>query len=213
MNPLERNGGTAGIVAAALLALGIILGFYMPGIGATFGSPLDVLSFVTANRWVWRISSILGILTAAFAVPFSIGIWRRLREPAPTRAAVALAFALVGLAGYALSSLLIWKGGIALASYAAKDTTAAATAWLALRYVARGATDLGNAFVGTALMVAGWAIVATGALRQTVGWLGALSGVLTLLTIFPLSGVLDLAGGILTVVWLGWVGNELRRSR
>lgn len=213
MHPIERNGGTAGFVAAALLALFIVLGFYMPGIGATFGSPLDVLSFVTANRWVWRVSSILGILTAGFAVPFTIGVWHRLREPAPTRAAVALALGLIGLAGYALSGLLIWKGGIAMASYAAKDTATAATAWLALRYVARGATDLGNAFVGAALVIAGWAIVATGALRRTIGWLGALSGLLTLVTIFPLSGVLDLAGGILTVVWLGWVGNELRRSK
>jgi hypothetical protein len=212
MNPLARNGGTAGYVAAALLAFVVMFSFFIPKIGATFGNPLETLTFIGANLWLWRGTSMLGILAAAFGVLFTVGLWSRLRERAPSRAAAALALELIGLAGYALSSLIMWKGGIAMASYAAKDPAAAATAWLALRYAARAATDLGHAFVGAALIIAGWAMVATGAMRRTVGYVAVLTGVFTILAIFPLSAILDLAGAVLTVVWLAWAGGELRRA-
>ncbi len=171
MDHLQRNGGLAGYVAALLFAVTVIVGFNVPGPGATFDDPGKVLTYVAAHRWLWRLINILGIFLSGFAIVFAIGVWSRLRERAPTRAAASLAFALIGLAGYALANLLLWKGGINMALYAARDQVAASHAWLALAFAARSAIDTGNAFVGAALLIGGWAIIATGALRRpSAGW-------------------------------------------
>lgn len=215
MERLQRNGATAGFVAAILVALAVILGYNAPGFGATFRDPAAVLGFIAGNRWLWRAIRFIGILTSGFAVVFSIGIWSRLRERTPTRAAAGVAFALIGLAGYALSDWIRWSGGIAMASYATRDQAAAVSAWLAISFAARGATELGRSFLGTALVLVGWAIITTGAMRTAVGWVAVFTGVLTLLFVVPALSIpewVELAQAVLTIVLLVWAGSELRHG-
>lgn len=214
MEQLQRHGGTAGFVGAFCVLVLFVLNFSIPGAGATFADPVRTLTYIAGHHWVWRIAHIVAVLAAGAAVVFAAGLSSRLREPAPARARVLLYLALIGLGGYALSSFVLWKGGSAMASYMAKDQVAASYAWLALQYGARGAGDVGNAFVGAALVVAGWAIRTTGALSRTAGWLAIVTGVLTLMIIVsvPLYRVVELLQAIFTVVWLAWGGSELRRG-
>lgn len=212
MERLQRNGGAAGYVSALLLLVVFILSFVIPGTGATYAEPARALTFVAQNRWLWRINSVVSVLAAGVAVLFAAGLWSRLRDRAPTRGTVGLYLTAIGLGGYALASLVLWKGGNAMASYAARDPVAATHAWLALHFTARGAMDVGNAFVGTALILAGWVITETGTLSRSSGRLAMLTGLLTLAVIVPVYRIVEVLQALLTIVWLTWAGGELRKK-
>src|SRR5437867_7167509 len=199
MERLPRYSGTAGIISAFLLLLFLILGFVVPGTGATFADPVRTLTFIAQNRWEWRIANLLTALVAGLAVVFTAGLRNRLREPAPTRAMLVLYTALIGLGGYALASFILWKGGNAMASYLAKDQVAATHAWLALHFAARGAVAVGNAFVGVALILAGWAIAETGAITRSAARLGIVTGLMTRAALVPLGRWIELVPAVLTI--------------
>jgi len=157
------------------------------------------------------LTGVIGALVAAFAIVFTIGLSNRLREQAPTRASALLYFVIVGLGGYALSSLLQWIGGSQLVDYAAKDQVGAGHAWVALYAVAVGADALGNAFVGAALLVAGWAVISTAALNPIAGWVAVIAGVLSVVSVFATTSFPVFIGTIVfDVIWLAWAGFELR---
>ncbi len=212
MNALQRNAGIAGYVAAVLLALFVVLNFNAPNTDTTFSDPAKTLAFISGNRWLWRAINIAGLLVAGVSVLFAAGLWSRLREPAPTRATVGLYLALIGLGGYALANLILWKGGVNMAALTTRDQVAANHAWLALHFAARSAVDVGNAFVGAALLLFGWSIIGTKAMPSAIGWVGVLGGILTLVTIIPLSVFLDLASSVVIIIWLAWAGSNLRRT-
>jgi hypothetical protein len=71
---------------------------------------------------------------------------------------------------------------------------------------------LGDAFTGASILVAGWAIAATGALSPTLGWYAVVTGVVILLQFLTNAPILFLAGIILAIVWLAWAGSQLRRT-
>ncbi len=212
MERLQHHGGTAGYVSAFCLLVFLVLSFGVPGTGATYADPARALASIAGDRGLWRLSNLASILASGLAVVFTVGLWARLREPAPTRATVVLYLAVIGLGGYTLSGFVLWKGGLAMASYMAKDQVAATHAWLALDFMARGAADVGNAFVGAALMIVGWAIVNTGALSRSVGWLAGVTGILTLAVIRPFSHKLEIVQAFVTIIWLAWAGRELRKA-
>jgi hypothetical protein len=212
MERLQHNGGTAGLVAAALLALGFIL-FMTTGLDPQSAmNPEKALPFIAQQGGRWAMANIAFALTAALSVLFVAGLASRLREKAPTRSAALLYFAIIGLASYALTSLVQWHGGGQVARYMAADQVAANHAWVAVAAVARGLDSLGNGFVGAAEVITGWAITATGVLPAGVGWLALATGVVTFLQLFIGAPWLFFVGIILTVLWLAWTGNELRRA-
>lgn len=214
MEKLQRNAGTAGIVAAVLLALGFIL-FLSTGLDPqTASDPAKALPQIEKLGSRWAITGIAFVLATGFAALFLAGLFSRLREKAPTRAAATLYFGLIGLTGHALQGMTQWLGGNQLAAYAAQDKVAASHAWVALNAASQGLNGLGNAFAGASLMIAGWAVIATGVFPSVLGWVAVVAGVLAVLGIFsPTSAFLFFASIILIVVWLAWAGNELRRAR
>ena len=213
MDRLQRNGGTAGIVAAFLLAVGFIL-FMTSGLDPdALGDPAKALPFIGQQSGRWVAANLGFLLGSAVSLLFVAGLVARLREKAPTRAATVLYLAVIGLAGYALSSMLYWHGGTRLAAEVARDQVAANHAWVAVYTVGRGLEALGNGFVGAASAIAGWAIVETAALPSGVGWLGIVAGVITLLQVFaPAAEVLFLGSIVLTIIWLAWTGSALRKG-
>jgi hypothetical protein len=212
MERLQHNGGTAGLVAAVLVALGFVL-FMTTGFDPQSAmDPAKALQFIAQQGGRWAITNIVFALGAAVAVLFTAGLASRLREKAPTRSVALLYFAIIALASYALASLVQWQGGGQLARYMAADQVAANHAWVAVAAVARGIDSLGNGFIGAAEVIAGWAITATGALPAGVGWLALATGVVTFLQLFIGVPALFFLSLILTVVWLAWTGNELRRA-
>lgn len=214
MDTTQRNGGTAGIVAAVLLVLFVLLMMSTGLDPQAAADPAKALPVIAQKHGLWVFTGIVGTLSAALGVMFTVGLSNRLKGQAPTRAAAILYFVIIGLGGYALSSLMQWVGGIQLAQYAGKDQVAASHAWLALHAAIGGANALGNAFVGAGLLIAGWAVIATALLNSTVGWVGVIAGLLSLVGIFaPTSLGVFLGSIVFVIVWLAWAGSELRKPQ
>ncbi|HYM90691.1 MAG TPA: hypothetical protein VEW91_03525, partial [bacterium] len=102
MDRVQTNGGMAGQVAAVLLALLLIL-FMSSGLDPQAASdPAKAIPILAEKHGLFVMLGILAALTSGFGLVFTIGLFSRLREPAPTRASTALGLAVVGLAGHAL---------------------------------------------------------------------------------------------------------------
>ncbi len=211
MDRVQQNAGTAGFVTAALLATLFLLILSTGMTPQTALDPDKVIPLLKQKASVFGAIGVLGALAAGFGLVFSIGLFRRLRDRAPTRAAAILGFALVGLTAHALGALMLWRGGALIVAVSAKDQVAANHAWIAANAVAQGLDGLGDGFTGASILVAGWAIVATGAMSASLGWLAVVAGAVTLLQLLSPAPVLFLAGFLLTIVWLAWGGSQLRQ--
>jgi hypothetical protein len=208
---VQQNAGTAGFVTAALLATLFLLILSTGMTPQTALDPDKVIPLLKQKASVFGAIGVLGALAAGFGLVFSIGLFSRLRDRAPTRAAAILGFALVGLTAHALGALMLWRGGALIVAVSAKDQVAANHAWIAANAVAQGLDGLGDGFTGASILVAGWAIVATGAMSASLGWLAVVAGAVTLLQLLSPAPVLFLAGFLLTIVWLAWGGSQLRQ--
>ncbi len=212
MDRTQRNGGTAGLVTAVLLALLFVLILSIGLDPQAAGDPTKALPVISQKSTLWALTGMVGALAAAVATVFATGFFRRLRERAPTRAYASLILAVVGLGGHALAALVQWQGGAQLADYATKDQVAASHAWVALNAAIGGINAFASVFTGGSLLVAGWAIIDTGSLTRTVGWVGVIAGVLSVWSLFATTSPAVFLGSLVfAIVWLGWAGSELRR--
>ena len=212
MERVQQNGGTAGIVTAICLALLFIL-FASSGLDMqTAQDPAKALPVLGQKAGVFAAIGVLGLLAAGFGLVFTFGLFTRLREHAPTRAAASLGFAFVGLTTHAVGAAILWQGGAMLVALSAKDQTAAAHAWMALGAVNQGLMTTANAFTGSSVLMAGWAIVATGAMSTALGWVAIAAGIVEILQVFSASMALMGLGFLLVIGWLVWGGAQLRRS-
>ena len=212
MDRVQRHGGTAGIITAFCLAVLFVL-FVSSGLDPqTAQDPAKALPILAQKAGVFATIGVLGALAAGFGLVFTIGLFARLRDPAPTRAAAVLGLAFIGLTGHAIGSSLLWQGGQFLVNVSGKDQVAANHAWIATTAVVQGLNGLGNAFTGASILIAGWTVVATGAMTAALGWIAVLAGVVELLQLFSAAQALMGIGFLLTIVWLAWGGSQLRRS-
>ncbi len=213
MERLQRNGGTAGIVAAALL---LVLFFLIGSTGVNLmapGDPAQTLAAFTQKAGSWMPIGLVGALASAVAAIFLAGLSSRLHDKAPTRSRAVLYFGLIGLSAHALGSLIIWLGGANLVAFAAKDQAAAVPAWIAMTSVLAGLSGAGNGFSGASAAIAGWAIVQTGAMKTVLGWVALAAGVFNILGVFvPTAVPVLLLSFLLAIVWLAWGGIALRAA-
>lgn len=211
MDRVQKNGGTAGLVTAVLLAILFVLFFSLGQDIMTPGDPAKSLA-ATAQKWsLFHLTAFVGLLAAGFGVLFVVGLATKLREAAPTRARALLYIAITGLAGYALGSTVLMLGGRQIVDFAAKDQAGGAVAWASLSAVHAGLEGLGNTFTGVGAMLAGWAILDTKALPAGTAWLGIISGALNVLGLFMMGTMPVMLGAIiLTIIWIAWTGSALR---
>ncbi len=174
--------------------------------------PGKALSILSQKAGTFAAIGVLGALAAGFGLIFTVGLFGRLRDRAPTRAVAVLGLALVGLTAHAMGSLILWQGGQMLVTVSAKDPTAAGHAWIAAGAVVAGLNGVGAAFTGASVLIAGWAVVATGALSPALGWIGVVAGIVQILQLFSAAPPLMLAGFVLVIIWLAWGGSQLRGS-
>jgi hypothetical protein len=212
MDRIQRNGGTAGIVAGVLLGLLFVL-FFSLGQDIMAPEPAKSLAVMTQKWSMFQLASLVGLLTAAVAVPYAVGIATRLRDSAPTRAKAFLYITLLGLAGYGLESVMRWFGGRAIIQYAAADQAGALHAWVAISAVNNSLSMFGNAFTGAGTLIAGWAIMSTKALGAGVAWVGIVAGVVQILGLFSAAAPVFLGGFLLTVVWFLYAGYSLMQAK
>jgi len=211
MDRVQRNGGTAGLVSAALLALLFVLILSLGQDIMTPGDPAKSLAAATQKWSMFNLASFIGLLAAGFSVLFVVGLATKLRDGAPTRARALLYLVLIGLGSYALESVMRMLGGRQIIDFAAKDPAGGAVAWATLGAVGAGLEGLGSAFAGVGSILAGWAILNTKVLPAGAAYVGIVSGVLGVLGLFAAGMPLVMMGGfLLTIVWLAWAGSALR---
>lgn len=218
MNSIQRTGGTAGIVAAALFVVLLATTFtYDP---AAYSDPAKALEFAARQQGLRTVVGLAGVLAAVALVLFYAGLANRLRERTPARAQATYNFGVIGAVGLALGSLTDWLGIAYLVGYAAKDATAAQHAWVALTTVDIGFYGLAGLSLGISTIVAGWAVAQSGALRPATGWIAVVAGVIAFVAtvaqafVPPSSSVVFMAyliTGLLFLAWFGLAGSELRR--
>jgi hypothetical protein len=213
MDRVQKNGGTAGLVTAVLLALLFVLFFSLGQDIMTPGDPAKSLAATTLKWNLFNLTAFVGLLAAGFAVVFVTGLATKLRDGAPTRARAVLYITLIGLASYALGSTVLMLGGRQIVDFTAKDQAGGAVAWAALSAVHAGFEGLGSTFTGVGAILAGWAILSTKVLPAGAAWVGIISGALGVLGLF-VTGVppVMLGGFLLTIAWLAWAGSALRAS-
>ncbi len=211
MDRVQKNGGTAGLVTAVLLAVLFVLFFSLGQDIMTPGDPAKSLAAATQKWSLFNLTAVVGLLAAGVAVLFVTGLATKLRDGAPTRARAVLYITLIGLASYALGSTVLMLGGREIIDFAAKDQAGGAVAWASLSAFHAGLDGLGNTFTGVGAIIAGWAILNTKVLPAGAAYVGIISGVLNVLALF-VTGVppIMLGGFLLTIVWIGWAGSALR---
>ncbi len=212
MDRLQSNAGTAGLITAVLLAAIFVLVIFSGLDPQVASDPAKAIPLMAQKPTVFGAIGVLGALASGLGFLFIVGVFFRLRDRAPTRAVAVLGLGLVGLTGHALGSLLLWRGGQFLVDAFSRDPVAARHAWIALWATVQGLDALGSAFTGAAILIAGWAITATGAMSSSLGWVAVIAGVAQLLQLFSDALILMLVGFVLTIVWLAWGGSQLRRS-
>lgn len=90
---------------------------------------------------------------------------------------------------------------------------ASAHAWVAVHALNDAFFGFGSLFVGLSVLLAGWAITATGGMSSGLGWYGVVTGAVGVLNaVAPAVTVLFLGSIVLPVIWLLWAGNTLRTS-
>jgi len=211
MERIQNGGGTAGIITAICLALLFIL-FVSSGLDMqTAQDPAKALPLLGQKAGTFAAIGVLGLLASGFGLVFTFGLFARIWPKAPTRAAASLGLAFVGLTTHAVGAALLWQGGAMLVALAARDQPAAGQAWIAAGAVNEGLMATANAFTGAATLVAGWAIVATGVMNTTLGWVAIIAGIIEILQVFSTQMALMGLGFVLVIIWLAWGGAQLRR--
>ncbi len=213
MAPRVQTAGTAGIIAGIALAVGFVL-FATSGLTPDIlTDPAKGLAYVGSNGGRLRLMMAFFLLGTGFATVFLAGLAGKLHERTPTRASATLYLGIVGIAGHGLGALIFWSALPALAMYAANDQVAAQHAWVSVMAMDGAADGVGTLFVALSTLLAAWAIIAEKALSATLGWFGALTGIVGLLA-FLITGneALFAAGVVLPAIWLIWAGSTLRRA-
>jgi hypothetical protein len=221
MIPNPKVGGWCGILAGVGLAVETTLWIASGWTPATFSDPTSALAFLTTGGTTLRWGVAAGFTNLVFLVIFIASLSARLGVRTPTLAIATLWFGIIGVNSHLLVPLSHWYGVPAFVDAAARDPQAARSAWTAFYVVGHEAAGgAGSLFMGLSMLCAGCAIVVRQELSPLLGWLGVLTGTLTVLTLFsaqtPIStvaGALFMPSLILAMAFRVMVGMALTEDR
>ncbi len=217
---LDPNiAGWSGILAGiGLLIEGVLWGAsgWTP---ASFADPAAAMAFLTESGTILRWAVLSGFVNLIFLIVFIAGLAARLQSKTPTLATTTLWFGMIGITLHLLVPLAHWYGVPAFLEAFARNPAAAESAWTAFIVVGHEAAGgAGSLFMGLSMLTAGWAIVAERAMPFLLGWLGLLTGLATVLTLFapdtPLSalaGAMFMPSLLLAIIFRIWAGIALTR--
>lgn len=214
----ERGRGQkAGGIAAVYLALALLAA--MP----YFLLVVDYPGAVTAAD---RVALVVGNYSSMYAMylvtyvffgialgVLSIALHDRLSAAAPFASRIAAAIGLLWAFALVASGMVFTYGMTAITSLGATDRAQAVVAWQAIEPIALG---LGGA--GGELLGALWVLMVSaigfrgGVLSKGLSLLGAVVGVLGLVSVVPLLHDAAMGFGLLQIAWLMWMGVAMLRS-
>lgn len=214
-----KIAGWSGILAGIGLLIEGVLWSASGWTPASFADPTAAMTFLSESGTILRWAVLSGFINLVFLVVFVAGLAARLQPKTPTLATTTLWFGMIGITLHLLVPLAHWYGVPAFLEAVARDPAAAESAWTAFIVVGHEAAGgAGSLFMGLSMLTAGWAIVAERAMPVLVGWLGLLTGALTVLTLFapdtPLSalaGAAFMPSLMLAIIFRIWAGIALTR--
>ena len=219
MKPKLQYAGIGGILTSIALA-GEFIFFMMSGYNPqSFNDPAAALAFLHDSGAYIRVAVLFGAMGVALRTVFVSGLAASLEAKAPTRAAAALYFGILGGAGHGLVAFSFYLGIPMLVMLAGREPATAASAWGAFTTTISSFEGFGNFLLGLTLLLAGWAILSHRQLPVGVGWLGVLAGVATLVRVFTTGTPLAALGFaaffpslLLAGVFDFWAGIALWRN-
>lgn len=217
VKPSLRTAGYSGVIAGLGLAVEGALWTSSGWTPDTFADPATALEFLADGGTILRWAVLTGFVNLVFFVVFVAGLAARLEATTPTAATATLWFGMIGAATHVIVPFSHWYGVPAFLDAVDRDPEAARSAWTAFVTVGHEAAGgAGSLFMGLSMLVAGWAMAAHRALPALLGWLGLLTGTLTVLTVFaPDTPVSALAGAafmpalLLAIAFRVWAGIAL----
>jgi hypothetical protein len=210
MNRLQKPGGIAALLHAAVYVVGIVVGVALifPLLDST---PDQYLKFLAENRtvvYLWNLVAYWG--SAITLVIMALALYEHLKDGSPALALTATVFGLIWAGLIIASGNLMLRDLGVVADLYGKDPAQAVTAWTALEAVENGITS-GNELVGSLwlllLSVAAWR---SGRLTRALNGLGVIVGVAGILTIIPALAQ-PMIFGLGMVAWSVWLGIILLR--
>jgi hypothetical protein len=210
----QRAGGAAALyLALALLAA-------MPYF-------LLVVDYPSASTAAEKVALVLGNYPSMYAMyivtyvvfglalgVLSFALYERLRDRAPFAARLAAAAGLLWSFALVTSGMVFTYGMTAIVSLAETDKAQAVLAWQAIEPIALALGGAGGEILGGLwVLLVSWLVVRGGALPKALGWLGMAIGVAGLVSAVPPLHDAAIAFGLLQIVWLGWLGVVLMRTK
>lgn len=204
---LRRAGGFAALyVAAAYLAAIPYFVFLVDYPGAT--DPEDkVTLFVHHHTSMYVMHLVSFELVALALIVVTLGVYQHLHEHAPATIQVASVVGLIR-AGLLLASVMVFDHGMAVVvDQHASDPRQAAATWQAIGPIADalGGTG-GDVLGGVWFVLVSWVALRSGVFQRALNWLGLGVGAAALLSAMPGLGALEVAAGLLQIVWFLWFG-------
>ncbi len=215
MDHRQKLGGLSALGAAATVVIGI-------GMYATLFSDLttgdpdpgESVAFIADNYtalYVWNL--IVMIAFGALLVPLALALYERLKAGSNALAQTATAFGLIW------ACLLIGAGMVTnidlgtVGDVFATDPGRAQSVWLALDSVERGLGGTIEITGGLWVFLISLTALQTREFPAALNYLGLAISVSAFATIVPAFEPIGIGWGLGLIVWLGWLGVVMYRSR
>ncbi|MGZ5404159.1 MAG: DUF4386 family protein [Nocardioides sp.] len=204
---LRRAGGFAALyVAAAYLAAIPYFVFLVDYPSAT--DPEDKVTLLVDHHTSMYVMHLLSFEFVALAlIVVTLAVYQHLHEHAPATSQVTVVVGLVR-AGLFLASVMVFNHGMTVVvDQQASDPQLAAAMWQVIEPVAEalGGTG-GDVLGGVWFLLVSWAALCSRAFPRALNWLGLGVGAAALLSAVPGLGFLEVAFGLLQIVWFLWFG-------
>jgi hypothetical protein len=209
---LRRAGGFAALyVAVAYLAAIPYFVFLVDYPSAT--APEDKVALLVDHHTSMYLMHLVSFeLVALATIVVTLAVHQHLHEHAPATSQVAVVVGLVR-AGLLLASVMVFNHGMTVVvDQQASNPQQAANMWQVIEPVAEalGGTG-GDVLGGLWFLLVSWVALRARAFPRALNWLGLGVGAAALLSAVPGLGVLEVAVGLLQIVWFLWFGINTAR--
>jgi hypothetical protein len=208
----QRAGGLAAMYVA--LALLTAIPYFLvvvdyPG-ASTASDKVSLIADHYPSLYAMYLASYVGFGLALGLL--SVALWDRLHATAPLIVRAATGVGLLWSGVLVASGLVFTYGLTTIDQLAAEDRTHAVATWRAVELVALALGGAGGELLGGLfVLLISVAVVRGGGLPQTLGWFGAVAGIVGLASVVPAAHDLAIGFGLLLIVWFVWLGVVLLR--
>jgi hypothetical protein len=155
---------------------------------------LSILHLVTYQVW------------AIFLVVLALALYERLKAGSPAMMQTATVIGMIW-ATVVIASGMIWNIGMdTVVDLYGQDPTQATTVWLTIESVCNGIGGGNEILGGLWILLISWAALRAGGLPKALNYLGAMIGVLGILSALPGLGEVGLIFGLSQIIWFVWLG-------